>query len=204
MTVEINETKTHQVEIVEREPVYRSFLTIERIRLRHSLFQGGLSPVITRELMERGQAVVVLLHDPQRDCVVLVEQFRIGALADEDGAWLLELVAGMIEEGESPHEVARRESREEAGREPHTLEYVGRYYPSPGGCSELIYLFYGEIDSRQLDETLAGATHEQEDIRVRVVPWPEVEQLLDSGRILNGSTLIGLQWLQLRKLRHEK
>lgn len=188
------------VEIVDSSFAYSGFLSILKVSLRHSLFAGGMSPVITRELMERGQAVAVLLYDQQRDAVIMVEQFRIGAMNDPKGAWLLELVAGMIEEGEQPEQVARRESKEESGCEIKKLELIGNYYVSPGGCSEKISLYFASIDSHGLDGSIAGVDHEAEDIRVRVMPWTEVEAMLTAGEINNATTLIGLQWLQIQKL----
>lgn len=188
------------VEIVESSFAYSGFLSILKVSLRHRLFSGEMSPVITRELMERGQAVAVLLYDQQRDTVIMVEQFRIGAMHDSKGAWLLELVAGMIEEGEQPEEVARRESMEESGCEIKKLELIGNYYVSPGGCTEQIMLYFASIDSHGLDGVIAGVAHESEDIRVRVMPWNEVEAILKAGKINNATTLIGLQWLQIQKL----
>lgn len=188
------------VEIVDSSFSYSGFLSILKISLRHRLFSGEMSPVITRELMERGQAVAVLLYDQHRDMVIMVEQFRIGAMKDQESAWLLELVAGMIEEGEQPEEVARRESMEESGCEIKKLELIGNYYVSPGGCSERIMLYYASIDSHGLDGVIAGVAHESEDIRVRVLPWAEVEAMLTAGKINNATALIGLQWLQIQKL----
>lgn len=188
------------VEIVDSSFAYSGFLSILKVSLRHRLFSGEMSPVITRELMERGQAVAVLLYDQDRDTVIMVEQFRIGAMKDPESAWLLELVAGMIEEGEQPDQVARRESMEESGCEIKKLELIGNYYVSPGGCSERIMLYFASIDSHGLDGTIAGVVHESEDIRVRVLPWTEVEAMLTAGKINNATALIGLQWLQIKKL----
>lgn len=188
------------VEIVDSSFAYSGFLSILKVSLRHRLFSGEMSSTITRELMERGQAVAVLLYDQQRDAVIMVEQFRIGAMKDPDGAWLLELVAGMIEEGEQPEDVARRESMEESGCEIKKLKLIGNYYVSPGGCNERIMLYFASIDSHGLDGKIAGVDHESEDIRVRVIPWTDVEAMLAAGKINNASTLIGLQWLQIQKL----
>ena len=101
--------------------------------------------------------------------------------------WLLEIVAGVVEEGESLTDVARRESMEEAGCSPDELQYIGRYYLTPGGSSEQIHVFYAEIDSTGLDGALGGVAGESEDIRVQVLPWAEVVEMMDSGRIINAT-----------------
>jgi ADP-ribose pyrophosphatase len=188
-----------KIEIIESTQRYSGFLSILKIKLRHRLYNGEMSPVVTRELLERGQAVAVLLYDPDADSVVLIEQFRVGALDDPDSAWLLEVVAGVVEQGESLEDVARREAQEEAGSSPQELEYIGRYYLTPGGSSEQIHLFYAEIDSSGMHETLGGVEDESEDIRIMVLPWNEVVELMDSGRIINATAMLALQWLRLRR-----
>jgi ADP-ribose pyrophosphatase len=132
----------------------------------------------------------------------MVEQFRIGAIDDENSAWLLELVAGVIEDGEQPEEVARRESMEEANCPLQQLELISKYYVSPGGCTEKIYIYFAQINSQGLHGTIAGLATESEDIRVKVLPWHEVEKMLEVGTINNAAAIIGLRWLQIQKLTH--
>ncbi|MDD3801792.1 MAG: NUDIX domain-containing protein [Desulfuromonas thiophila] len=188
-----------EVEIGQRQLLYRGFMQLEQLQLRHRCYDGHWSAWMRRELLDRGQAVALVLVDPVAQMLVLVEQFRVGALADEAGAWLLELVAGMIEIGEQPAAVALRECLEEAGCQPHHLTFISRFYLTPGGSNEQIYLYYGEVDSRGLNGRLAGAAHEGEDIRVRLVPLAQLEELLASSRIRNATTLVGLQWLLLQQ-----
>jgi len=185
-------------EVLENEEAYNGFFKIRKLTLRHRQFSGGWSPPLTRELADRGHAVGVLLHDPANDAVVLLEQFRVGAMDDEQGPWMLEMVAGMVKEGESAIEVGLRESLEEAGRQPRSLTPIGRCYLSPGACSERIELFCGEIDSTGMDGRVHGVAEEGEDILVRVVSTEEAFAALDEGRIINAATIIALQWLRLR------
>lgn len=173
---------------------------MERYRLRHSLYRGGLSGELTRELFERGHAVAVLPYDPQRDMVVLLEQFRIGALAMPGGPWLVEIVAGMIEPGEDVEAVARREAMEEAGAELGCLHFICDYLVSPGGTSERISLYCAEVDSRGLGG-IHGLAEEHEDIRVEVVSFDTAWQLLQQGEINSASPIIALQWLARERCR---
>ncbi|MEZ4601387.1 MAG: NUDIX domain-containing protein [Syntrophotaleaceae bacterium] len=185
-------------EILENHKSYSGFFRIRTLGLRHRLFNGGWSPPLTRELAERGHAAGVLLYDPDRDAVVLLEQFRVGALTDELGPWMLEIVAGMVKEGESATDVALRECLEEAGRAPERLIPICRCYLSPGGCSEQIELFFAEIDSTGMDGMVHGVEEEGEDIMVRVLPTGDAFAALDEGRIINASTIIALQWLRFK------
>ena len=186
------------VEVVEREACFRGFYQLDRLHLRHRLFAGGMGKLINRELFVRHDAVCVLPYDPQRDCVVLIEQFRIGALDKSANPWLIELVAGLIDKDEQPEEVARREAVEEAGLELAELWPLTQYYPSPGGSDERVHLYVGRCDSRA-----AGGVHgleeEGEDIRVLVWSLDEALAALDDGRIDNAASIIALQWLALNR-----
>ncbi len=186
------------VEVVEREACFRGFYQLDRLHLRHRLFAGGMGKLISRELFVRHDAVCVLPYDPQRDCVVLIEQFRVGALDKSVNPWLIELVAGLIDKDEQPEEVARREAVEEAGLELAELWPLTQYYPSPGGSDERVHLYVGRCDSRG-----AGGVHgleeEGEDIRVLVWSLDEALAALDDGRIDNAASIIALQWLALNR-----
>jgi ADP-ribose pyrophosphatase len=186
------------VELLEKSERYSGFFRINRYRLRHRLFAGGWSGVIEREVFERGHAVGVLPYDPVADSLVLIEQFRIGALVAGMSPWLIEVVAGIIEEGEAPEEVARRETLEEAGLEIQALIPMCRYLVSPGGSSESVRLYCGRVDSRGAGG-IHGLAEEHEDIRVDHLPYGEAMRLLEEGLVTNSVSLIALQWLALHR-----
>lgn len=185
-------------EFVEAKTAFERYLRIDVFRFRHRLFSGEWSGAQSYDVLRRGRAVAILLYDPDRDSVVLVEQFRLPALLAGSSPWQIEAAAGLIDSGETPEAVALRETREETG-----LSLIGepiliqRYLPSAGGSDESLVLLCGRVDS-----TLAAGVHglaeEHEDIRVVVKAVAEIETLLDRGEIENGHTLIALYWL----LRH--
>lgn len=189
-----------QVDILKKEDGYQGFFRLEKYRLRHRLYDGRMSGIIERELFERGNAAAALLYDPQRDLVVILEQFRIGALAAKDGPWLFEIVAGMVEEGERPEEVVRREALEEAGCSVQALEFICEYLVSPGGTSERIALYCGSVDARGVGG-VHGLAEEDEDIRVQAVPFDEVWRWFEEGKIDSASPIIALQWLAMHRER---
>ena len=174
------------------------FFTLKKVQFKHKLFAGGESGVVTRELLVKGAASAVIAYDPEEDAVVLVEQVRIGAYQPESARspWLLELIAGMVEEGEQPEEVALRESEEEAGVSVQDLTHCLSVWDSPGGVVERIHLFVGRVDSSQA-KGLHGLAEENEDIRVHVVKREQAYQWMCDGKIDNGIAVMGLQWLQL-------
>jgi ADP-ribose pyrophosphatase len=187
-----------RVELLERRIVYDGYFRIVRHRLRHELFAGGIGKELVREVFERGHAVAVLPYDPARDQVVLVEQFRIGALEVLSDPWLLEPVAGIIDEGETPVEVARREAIEEAGLELSDLIPACTYFVSPGGTSETCQVLIGRVEAPAAGG-LHGLPDEGEDIRVHVVPLREALDGIDRGRVSVASTVVALQWLALHR-----
>ncbi|MCU0837212.1 MAG: NUDIX domain-containing protein [Rhodospirillales bacterium] len=196
----------NDVEVSSVETPFRGYFRMDRYRFRHRRFAGGWTGEVVREVFERGHAVAVLLYDPLADAVVLIEQFRVGALAafrepwlgEDRSPWLIELVAGIIDAGETAPAVARREAIEEAGCHVDQLEEIARFLVSPGGTSETIILYAGRVDSAGIGG-LHGLDHEDEDIRVHVVPSATVFRWLDEGRIINAQALIGLQWFRLHR-----
>lgn len=188
----------YDYEIIEKSVCYEGFFRLQRYRLRHELFGGGWGHEIVRELLERGHAAAVLLYDPDLDSVVMIEQFRIGALETPGGPWLLEIVAGIVEEEEDPKDVVQREALEEAGCTIRDLVPITSFDLSPGGCSEHIHLYCGRIDASNAGG-IYGLAEEGEDIRVRVVKFSEIPRLLDAGTICNATAIIAMQWLILHR-----
>ena len=196
---EIQHFSQQDIEILGEQTLYEGFFTLKRIQFKHKLFAGGESGVVTRELLIKGAASAVIAYDPKEDSVILVEQIRIGAAYHPEShrsPWLLELIAGMVEKGEKPEEVALRESEEEAGIQVKNLTHCLSVWDSPGGVVERIHLFAGEVDSAQ-SKGIHGLAEENEDIKVHVVKREQAYQWMCEGKIDNGIAVIGLQWLQL-------
>ena len=191
---------TADIEVLSRAVPHAGFLTIEHYQLRHRLFDGGWSPALSREVCVRGTVAGVLPYDPERDQLVLVEQFRMGPFVAGAAPWMVEIVAGFIEPGETPEAVAAREAVEECGCTVDALLPITTYFPSPGGLAERVHLFCGRVDSRQAPTT-AGLAHDSEDIRVQVVPWRVARGRLARGEYSNAATVIALQWLALNRRR---
>lgn len=183
------------VDVVSRETLFQGFFRMVKYRFKHRLFQGGWSPIIEREMFERGHAAAMLPYDPVRDQVVIIEQIRVGAL-EHARPWQLEIVAGIIDREESAEQVVRREAEEEAGISVKRMETITSYYPSSGGCSEKLDVYVGEVDA-SLANGIHGLDYEGEDIKVHVMSREQAYQLVRDGRIENGASIIALQWLEL-------
>ena len=186
------------IEVVSREKCYDGFLKLDLLRLRYRLFDGGWSEVLQRELLVKDQAVGILLFDPDRDEIVLVRQFRVGIIDENQSPWLLELVAGMVGDGEQLEQVAMREAGEESNCTPTDLIKMCDYYNSPGASNEKVTIFCGRVDAEGA-EGVFGLAEEHEDIEVVVFPHDEILAAIDAGNINNAMTIIAVQWLQLHK-----
>ncbi|MGL1958721.1 MAG: NUDIX domain-containing protein [Colwellia sp.] len=200
------------VDLFSSEKKYQGFFSMDEYKLTHKLFSGAQSPCITREIFERGDGVVVMPYDPTTDQILLIEQFRPGAIracnstssraggSTINSPWLLEFIAGMFDENESPTEVAIREAKEEANIDlsEDSLTPIMQYLSSPGGMSECMHLYLAKIDSGKVSVgEVHGLDEENEDILLHLMSRTEALSLLAQGKISNATTIIGLQWLAL-------
>ncbi len=187
------------LKIIGHEVAFRRHLRLDVYRFHNRIFWGEWSGERLYDVVRRGAAVAVLLYDPERDAVVLVEQFRLPPLLAGYSPWVVEVVAGLVDhENESDAAVAVRETGEEAGLtligEPIPIQ---RYVPMPGNSDETVMLFCGRVDSSNAGG-VHGIAEEHEDIRVVVKSLAELEAMVDAGQVETGHTLICLFWL----LRH--
>tara|TARA_R110000772_G_scaffold168099_1_gene279888 strand:+ start:3519 stop:4145 length:627 start_codon:yes stop_codon:yes gene_type:complete len=186
------------VEILSQKTCYSGFLRIEQLTLKCRLFQGGWSQSFTRDLMLRSPGVGVLLYDPALDKLLMVEQFRVGCLHDnQNGPWAIELVAGLVEAGESSSDVAIREAEEEAGIKINKLLPICEYYNSPGGSSEKLSIFCCLIDLSTVETGFYGLESESENIRSLIIDRLSAEKAVRTGQINNAMSIIAIQWLAL-------
>lgn len=186
------------VEILDYETVWSGYFRVDRYQLRHRLFAGGWGAPVVREVFARGHAAALLPYDPVRDTVVLIEQFRIGALAAAVDPWLVEIVAGEVENGETAEDVVRREVLEEAGCSVDRIVPIVDAFTTPGGSSERVAIYCGRVDSSGVGG-VHGVADEGEDIRVSVDSLDNALARIERGGITNLIAVTALQWLALHR-----
>lgn len=188
-----------RINIIQRENVFQRFIfRIEEVKVEYERYDGSMSGEVTRLIFERGDSIAVLLHDAEKDHVLLCEQFRAPTMTKDSG-WLVELPAGVVEASEEPMDCARRETIEETGYAPRILRPIARFYLSPGGSSERIHLFYAEVSLSDQLGAGGGVVEEGEDIRIIQVPVSQAFAQAAAGEIIDAKTLIAIQWLELQR-----
>jgi nudix-type nucleoside diphosphatase (YffH/AdpP family) len=192
-----------RVKILKKKRVFDGFLKLDEIHFQQETYQGEMSDVIPRLVLERGDSVASIVHNVEADLLYFVEQFRI-ATYDKKPGWLLELPAGKIDDGEQPEQSIVREIEEEIGYRPKNSTLVGVFYLSPGGSSERIFLYYCSITNADYIGKGGGIATEQEFIKIIQLSRNEAFSLLEAGHFVDAKTIIGLQWLRLQYARQQK
>ena len=155
---------------------------------------------LERDVVRIGRVVVILPVDLDRDEVVLIRQFRLGAHLALGKGDLVEVPAGRVERGEDVADAARRECQEETGVVPQVLVPLFDLMPSPGSSDEHMFFFLGVVDSSKVLER-AGAAHEQEHTRPLRVPIERALEALKAGELHYGAAVLALQWLAVNRTR---
>jgi ADP-ribose pyrophosphatase len=186
------------VELLKEKTLFDEYCQIKQFELQFSLFGGGMSKPVVRELLHRPPAVAVLLYDPIANKVVLIEQLRVGALREEGSPWLLEIAAGLTEPDEPFIDTACREVKEETGCTVLSLLPICTYLTSPGISNEKTMVYCGQIKAPAVGGN-HGLVEEGEDIKVWVFETEEAFKLLGEGHIISSSAIIALQWLKINQ-----
>jgi len=189
--------------IARQQRLFDDFFKIDELLVTHRQIDGTTSSVQRRLVFERGDSVAVLLFNRDRRAVVLVEQFKAPTLiarrrddpATTDG-WLVEPLAGMIDTGEAPEAAAIRETLEETGYRIREPELIGRFFVSPGGTSERVFLYFAEVGDA--DRVGMGGGIDDEDIKVLEIGLEELFEQIARGLIEDAKLAIGAYWLQSR------
>lgn len=185
------------------ERVWSGRFPLDRVRFRHRRFDGALTRIKTWELWRRGNAAALLPYDPVRDAVLLIEQFRLPALAANLDPIVVEIPAGLCDPGESAEQTIRREVREELGMDADLLHPIGRFILTAGGSDENCTMFVGRVRAPEPGPDgvvgYAGMQAEDEDIRVRMWQADEAIAAALEGRFPNSVTAIALLWLNARR-----
>jgi len=184
-----------KVEIKEKKRVFDDFFKIDEVFLSHERFNGQMSPLMRRLSFERGDSVAALLWNKESQKLILTHQFRYPTYEKGPG-WITEIVAGVLGKDEEPEIAIRREILEETGYDAKVIDYISTFYVSPGGSSERIILYSAEVTNKDKVSKGGGVVSEHEDIQVTEFSWTDIQQMLETGKIVDSKTMIALMWFQ--------
>ncbi|RLA08335.1 MAG: ADP-ribose diphosphatase [Gammaproteobacteria bacterium] len=183
--------------IIQDEVVFNGYFAVNKLHLKIDLYNGEQSDIFTREVFKRGHAVALLPFDIKNNLILMVEQFRIGAIGHMDNPWLIEPIAGIIEKNETSQEVVQREAYEEAGLKirKDDLIFITKYLVSPGGSTESMMLYAIEMDLSNIKPAIFGLKHENEDIKIKIMDIGDAINDITNNKINNAMAMISLLWL---------
>ncbi|PID57003.1 hypothetical protein CSB45_08750 [candidate division KSB3 bacterium] len=178
---------------------YKNLFTLFEVRFSHERFSGEMSAEMTRVVFERGDSAAVLLYDAGQDRVFLTRQFRYPAYMRGESGRLIEIVAGILDQGRSAVAVAHSELLEEIGYQVSELEFLCRCYLSPGASTERIHIFLAYLHQAERCGKGGGLESEHEDIQLLRLSRQKALEMIQGGEILDAKTIVALQQLQYRR-----
>jgi ADP-ribose pyrophosphatase len=186
------------VRILEKRRLFEDVFAIDQAVLEFRKHDGSWSPPVRQLCFERGDSVAALIVRRDTNDLVLVSQFRYSTYEKGPG-WMVEIVAGGLDGGESPQAAIVREIREETGYAATDVEPITSFYVSPGGTSERVHLFYAEVSGTPAPEGGSFGTGGDEDIALVELSSEKLWEEFTAGRLLDGKTIIALLWYRLFK-----
>ncbi len=186
--------------ILDKETLFDDFFKVEKIRLNHDTFEGGQLTEVQRYHLRRPDAAAIILENVDTNKVILIEQFRYAASqVNHRKGWAIEIIAGIIEAGETAESTAAREALEEAGYSVTNLEFIMKYLTSIGVSNEMVYLYYAQVSEKDRIGKGGGLEQESEDIKVIEKTMTELSEGIATGQIMDSKTIIAAQWLMQKK-----
>jgi ADP-ribose pyrophosphatase len=186
-----------RVIVHSKKRVFDGFFKIDEVELSYERFDGRMSDPVRRLCFERGDSVAAIIFNRDSQRALFVNQFKYPTYEKGPG-WIIETVAGMVDDNESPESAVRREVLEETGYQAQTVDLIATFFVSPGGSSERILLYYVEVSTESKVSRGGGMLSEGEDIETVEFSLNELDGLVNRGIIQDAKTIIGIQWLQKR------
>ena len=190
---------TPKITILDTHILSDNWYTLKKITFEKTL-QGGQPVKQAREVYDRGNGATILLYNKERQTIVLTRQFRLPTYVNGNATGLLiESCAGLLDQ-DNPEECIRRETEEETGYKVSAVKKVFEAYMSPGSVTEILYFFVAEYNSGMKVGQGGGLDHEHEDIEVLELPFTRALDMITTGEIKDGKTILLLQYAQLTRL----
>jgi nudix-type nucleoside diphosphatase (YffH/AdpP family) len=190
---------TPAVQIIQTEILSDNWYTLRKVTFEIEK-PDGTKERQSREAYDRGNGAVILLYNRSKNTVVLTRQFRLPTYVNgNESGMLIEACAGLLEE-ESPEECIKREAIEETGYEVGEVKKIFEAYMSPGSVTELLHFFVAEYSHTDQRSDGGGVKEEEEAIEVLEIPFKDALSMIEDGRIMDGKTIMLLQYVQIHEM----
>ena len=195
----MNPEQNSNVKIIDREILSSNWYTLRKITYEY-LKKDGHWQTQSREAYDRGNGAAIMLYNPSQKTVILTRQFRMPTFINGNSSgMLIEACAGLLDK-DNPEDCIKRETEEETGYKITHVEKVFEAYMSPGSVTEILYFFIAEYSHAMKVTEGGGIAHEQEEIEVLELPMEAALQMIETGDIKDGKTIMLLQYLRLKNI----
>jgi GDP-mannose pyrophosphatase NudK len=189
----------NKIKILRNEILSDNWYTLRKVTYEY-LQSDGAWQTQTREAYERGNGATILLYNKEQKTVILTRQFRLPTFINGNPAGMLvEACAGLLDK-DNPEDCIRRETEEETGYKIRDIRKIFEAYMSPGSVTEMLYFFIAEYSPSMKVHEGGGIEHEQENIEVLEIPFPQAMEMIDNGEIKDAKTIILLQYVKLHDI----
>ncbi|RLJ80389.1 GDP-mannose pyrophosphatase NudK [Pedobacter alluvionis] len=187
------------INILNTQILSDNWYTLKKVTFEMTGMDGAKS-VLERETYDRGNGATILLYNREAKTVVLTRQFRMPTFINgNDTGYLIECCAGLLDQ-DNAEDCIKRETEEETGFRIDKVEKVFEAYMSPGSVTELLYFFVAAYSNEMKLHDGGGLQEENEDIEVLEIPFEKALEMMKSGEIKDGKTIMLLQYAQLNEL----
>ncbi len=189
----------NNVKILQTEILSNNWYTLKKVSFEFTQ-KDGTTILQHREAYDRGNGATILLYNKEHASVILTKQFRLPTYINGNSTGLLiECCAGLLDK-DNPEDCIRRETEEETGYKITEVKKVFEAYMSPGSVTEFLYFFVAEYSKAMKVSVGGGAHDEDENIEVLELPFTNAIEMIKSGEIKDGKTIMLLQYAQLNGL----
>src|SRR6478735_1665450 len=188
-----------KVKILNTEILSDNWYVLRKITYEY-LKKDGTKQIQTREAYDRGNGATILLYSKAQKTVILTKQFRLPTFVNGNkSGMLIEACAGLLD-NDNPEDCIKRETEEETGYRIFDIKKIFEAYMSPGSVTEILYFFIAEYSKEMKIADGGGIAHEEENIEVLEINIDKAMQMIDTGEIKDGKTIMLLQYIKLHNI----
>jgi len=191
--------KNDRIKIRKTEILSDNWYTLNKVTYEYQK-QNGAWETHAREAYDRGNGAAILLYNKDKKTVILTKQFRLPTYVNgNESGMMIEACAGLLDKNNA-EDCIKKETEEETGYRISKVEKIFESYMSPGSVTEILHFFIAEYDHEMKVSDGGGLDEEQENIEVMELKFEEAYNMIYSGEIKDGKTIMLLQYAKIHNL----